>query len=144
MGNAEAVQAIRDEEHLRLLSIFYFISAGLSGFIALLPLLYAAIGLILVSSPPSMQHGVYNPPPAAIGWILFAFGAGFSIMFLVMAILKLLAGLSLRKRRHRVFCLVVAGLTCLGIPYGTVLGIFSFIVLGRASVSALFAASKAD
>ena len=39
--------------------------------------------------------------------------------------------------RHRTFSRVVAGLNCLHIPLGTVLGIFTSIVLGRESVGQL-------
>jgi hypothetical protein len=35
-------------------------------------------------------------------------------------------------------CMVTAGISCLGIPYGTVLGIFTFLVLSRPSAIALF------
>jgi hypothetical protein len=34
--------------------------------------------------------------------------------------------------------MVIAGIGCLEIPYGTVLGVFSFLVLGRDSVVPLF------
>jgi hypothetical protein len=34
--------------------------------------------------------------------------------------------------------MVIAGIGCLEFPYGTVLGIFSFLVLGRDSVVELF------
>lgn len=37
----------------------------------------------------------------------------------------------LRKRRHRVFSQEVAGLDCPSMPFGTVLGVFTLIVLGQ-------------
>ena len=36
-------------------------------------------------------------------------------------------------------CLIVAGVNCLALPYGTLAGVLTFIVLGRNSVRALFA-----
>ncbi len=144
MDASNEIQAVRDKDHLRLLSIFYFISAGLSGFFALFPLLYAVMGLAFLSIPDQLQHAADNPPPAMFGWILFGFGTGLTILLLIFAAAKLLAGFAIRKRRHRVFVLVVAGFSCLSIPYGTLLGIFSFIVLGRPSVAALFAAQNPD
>lgn len=134
-------QPIRDKEHLRLLSVFYFISAGLSAFFALFPLLYAVMGVVFLSIPNQIQHAGDNPPPAIFGWVLFGFGIGLTILFLAFAVVKLLAGFAIRKRKHRVFVLIVAGFSCLSIPYGTLLGVFSFIVLGRPSVAALFAAT---
>jgi len=144
MEVAEDVQAIRDGDHLRLLSIFYFISAGLSGFFALFPLLYAVMGLMFLSIPDQLHHAADSPPPALFGWLLFGIGIGLTILLLAFAVAKLLAGFAIRKRRHRVFVLIVAGFSCLSIPYGTLLGVFSFIVLGRPSVAALFAATEAD
>jgi hypothetical protein len=57
-----------------------------------------------------------------------------------IAALKFYAGYCLGRHRARTFCLVVAGLTCLAIPYGTLLGVFTFVVLARPSVEELFAA----
>jgi len=44
----------------------------------------------------------------------------------------------LRDRRHRTFSMAIAALDCLHIPFGTILGILTFIVLGRDSVRALY------
>lgn len=144
MDVSNEIQTVRDKDHLRLLSIFYFISAGLSGFFALFPLLYAVMGLAFLSIPDRLQHAADNPPPAMFGWILFGFGIGLTILLLIFAVAKLLAGFAIRKRRHRLFVLIVAGFSCLSIPYGTLLGVFTFIVLGRPSVAALFATTGGD
>jgi hypothetical protein len=37
--------------------------------------------------------------------------------------------------------MVIAAIGCLEIPYGTLLGVFSFLVLGRDSVARLFTSS---
>ena len=52
------------------------------------------------------------------------------------AAVNLYSGLFLRKQTHRTFSLVVAGLDCLLIPWGTVLGVFTIVVLTRDSVIA--------
>lgn len=57
------------------------------------------------------------------------------------AALLLFAGRFLSQRRHWLFCLIVAGLSCLNMPLGTVLGVFTIIVLNRESVKSLFAAA---
>ena len=56
----------------------------------------------------------------------------------VMAILQLLVARCLQKRNCWVFCQVVAGIECLLIPAGTVLGVLTIVVLQRASVVAFF------
>jgi hypothetical protein len=42
------------------------------------------------------------------------------------------------RRRRLMLCYVTAALACLQMPFGTCLGIFTFIVLGRPSVKASF------
>jgi hypothetical protein len=53
-------------------------------------------------------------------------------------VLNILAGKYLGARKHRTFCFVVAATNCLYTPLGTVLGIFTIIVLLRDSVRATF------
>lgn len=63
--------------------------------------------------------------------VLLAFG-------LVSAVLKVLAARALRQRRQRLLCNAVAVLTCLEFPLGTVLGVWTLLMLQRADVLALF------
>lgn len=74
---------------------------------------------------------------------------GFGIMMmgvagLVIAIgwtsagLVLLAGRFLAQRKHYTYCLVVAAIECMFTPFGTVLGVFTIVVLMRDSVKDLF------
>ena len=49
-----------------------------------------------------------------------------------------LAGRYLLQRTHYTFCLVVAAIACLLMPFGTALGIFTIIVLMRPSVREMF------
>ena len=55
-----------------------------------------------------------------------------------------LAGWWLAKRKHYWFCFVVACLACAFSPLGTVLGVFTIIVLLRPSVKALFEGAGID
>jgi hypothetical protein len=48
------------------------------------------------------------------------------------------AGRSLQTRSRYTFCLVMAGVECIFMPVGTVLGVFTIIVLIRDSVKELF------
>ena len=68
---------------------------------------------------------------------------GLSMFVFVLTIggLKFLAYRRLKQRRSRILCMVVAGVCCLGVPYGTLLGIFTFVVLTRPSVVRLFQVS---
>jgi hypothetical protein len=54
------------------------------------------------------------------------------------------AGRALMQRRRYTFCLVIGGLSCILMPFGTVLGVFTILVLVRPSVRELFGASLAE
>jgi hypothetical protein len=55
-----------------------------------------------------------------------------------MAISILIAGRCLSRRKSYSFALVMACIECLFVPFGTILGIFTIVVLSRKSVKALF------
>ena len=135
-----------DGEHLKLLSIGYLISAGFNAFVMLFGLLYVFMGVLaseMIRLSPETNAKPGQPPPAFIGWIIAAIGLTVFAIGLTLAILKFRAASNLKRRRSRVFCMVVAGLTCLEFPYGTALGVFTFIALGRESVVRLFETNAA-
>ena len=48
------------------------------------------------------------------------------------------AGRCISRRQKYTFCLIAAGLNCMHMPIGTILGVFTLIVLTRDSVRQLF------
>ena len=75
--------------------------------------------------------------------ILFAvIGAFVLLLGIAFATATFLAGRFLANRTHRLFCLVVACINCLNLPFGTILGVCTLIVLLRPSVQALFSAAE--
>ncbi len=141
MPDQEIRQSILDEEHLKLLSIGYYVSAGLTAFFSLFALLYMAFGFIIVIAGRS-SPSVGEPPPAFIGGLLAVIGLAVFALMILGAVLKLLVGFRIKQRRSRIFCMIVAGVGCLEIPYGTLIGVFTLIVLGRDSVRARFESAK--
>jgi hypothetical protein len=138
--NASESQQLLNEEHLRLLRIGYLIEAGLSIFLILVGLFYAGLGaMMLANLPGGGRGGPGGPPPAFIGGIFLALGLGFALFGALLGTLRFLTARALRLRRARTLCLITAGLTCLSIPYGTALGIMTFIVLARPGVQRMFA-----
>ena len=141
MTDAISRQSIVDDEHLKLLSIGYMISAGFSAFVGLFGFFYVFMGIMMAEvfrHAPELNAKPDQPPPAFIGWIFAGIGIVFIVVSLTLAILKFLVASSIKHRKSRVFCMVVAGITCLGFPYGTALGVMTFIALGRESVVRLF------
>ncbi len=132
-----------DLEHLRLLSIFHYVVAGLIFLFSLMFLIYVAIGLVVLLAPQGMSSESGEPPPAWFGWLFFGLGAFFILIAWTIAGLVLAAGRCLAGRNRRIFCMVIAGLLCLWFPLGAVLGVFTLIVLCRPSVRDLFEGAAA-
>lgn len=128
-------QRIIDAEHLRMLRIAYLISAGISAFMALFGLLYVFVGNMIQADP-----GYINEPEDArfAARLIFVGGLVFFLFAMAGTLLRLYTARCLRLRKNHAFCNVVAGLSCVDIPYGTALGVISFIVLGRGSIRDLF------
>lgn len=131
-------QAIVDSEHLRILPIVYWVLAALDIFISLYGLIYVGLGGMMVLLP--WDEAAPDAPPPFFGWYFLALGVGFMVFFIGSGVLKILAGVWMRRRTHRTAILVVAGISCLSWPFGIVAGIFTFIVMMRPSVTALFGA----
>jgi len=130
-------QRIIDREHLKLLSIFHFIVAGL----ALCALGFLFVHYMMMShliSNPDLWKNTQNPPPKDFFKIFIWFYFFFGVIFLGAGFCNLLSGFCLMKKKHRTFSLVVACLNCLQIPFGTILGVFTIIALSRDSVRKLY------
>jgi hypothetical protein len=128
----------RDEEHLRLLSVFHYVVAVCSALFALFPAIYLVFGLIMLLAPASFKDNNGQPPPVFMAWIFIAIGCVFILLGWTFAAFVVAAGRFLARRKHYTFCLAMAGVECLFMPFGTVLGVFSVIVLCRESVRELF------
>ncbi len=129
----------RDNEQLNLLSIFHYVVAGLAALFSFFPLIYTAIGVTFIFVA---RHGTARPgeelPPEFLGWIFAVLGSALFLTGMAMAICILIAGRSLALRRRYSFALVMACIECLFVPFGTILGVFTIIVLSRESVKPLF------
>ena len=136
--DATTRQSIVDAEHVRLLAFGYCISAATTAFWSLFGLMYAVMGLSIESIIRSAPASTGPPPPEGFGWILAAFGGVFFVVLAGFAAIKLYAARCLWRRERRVACFVVAAVSCIGIPYGTALGICTFVVLARPSVAQMF------
>ena len=135
---SESPQAIIDKEHLRLLRIGYFISAAQTALFIPFGLLYAGMGVLFAHLPA----GGGSPPAPFMSWIFGIFGAVFAGFATLAAALKFLTAIRLKERRSRMLCMITAGLSCLEMPYGTALGVMTFVVLSRPSVRQEFEAQR--
>lgn len=126
----------QDAEHLRILSILHYVAAGIGALFACFPLIHVAVGAMLVTG--GIDHA--GGPPALFGLFFVGFGMLFVVLGWAMAVCTFLSGRYLAQRRNRMFSLVIAGLLCTFVPVGTVLGVFTLVVLSRESVRRLYTA----
>jgi len=128
-----------DEQHLRLLSTFHYIVGGLTALVMCFPLIHFGLGFAMVFAPGFFDNKPGSqPPPLFIGWILMIIGGLFFLSGQAFAICIIAAGRFLAQRRRYLFIFIVACIQCAFMPFGTVLGVFTIIVLSRESVKALF------
>ena len=127
----------RDEEHLRLLKFGYYIMAAMMGFFTLFSLLYIFLGGLFASGAIPVKDGS-REDPRVMGFIFLGLGFGVLLVGLTATLLTFLTGRSLKDRRHHLFCLIIAALSCLQIPWGTAIGVCTFMVLNRPNVKAQF------
>jgi hypothetical protein len=130
----------KDEEHIRLLSIFHYIVGGIAALFALFPIIHLIMGIAMILGCFDDKSG--EGPPAFMGYMFITMSLAFMFAGWVFAILLIVAGRFLSKRKHYMFCLITAAIGCIFMPFGTVLGVFTIIVLMQPSVKELFAAAK--
>jgi hypothetical protein len=126
-----------DEKYLELLAIFHFIVGGITALFACIPLIHVALGLAMLFGGFGM-----NGPPSWFGLIFVVVGGTIVACGWALAIAIVIAGRHLKTKTCRMYCLVVGALECMFMPFGTVLGVFTVIVLMRDSVKTLFAANE--
>jgi hypothetical protein len=123
-----------DLAQLRLLSVFHYVMAGLVALVALFPALYLVLGLLLATGRLAAEE----EGSMVIGWLMASCGSFFAIVGFALVAIVAGAGFSLAAHRRYTYCLVVAAVLCLLAPFGTLLGVFTIIVLVRPSVHARF------
>lgn len=131
------MSAEEDGQHLKLLSIFHYVVAGLTAAFSSIFLIHVGLGLTILLRP-GLLDGKNRPDPFG-GWIFLVMGCAAVTFGWTLAACIGLAGRYLAQRRHHTFCFVIAGVeAAMCSPFGTVLGVFTIIVLLRPSVKQLF------
>jgi hypothetical protein len=129
-----------DIQHLNILSIFHYVVAGIAALFSLFPIFHLLMGISMLTGgffPEEAQAGMQFP--FSLFGLMFTLIPAAMIFFgLVFSAFLAVAGYFLSKKQNHMFCLVMAGVSCIFMPFGTVLGAFSIIVLSRPSVKELF------
>lgn len=143
-----------DAEHLSALSIGHFVLSVVALLGAVPILIYGVAGAKLMDefgSDLSMAMGNIPGQPDAnpfggspdamlqdLGTLLITIIVVTVVLAVVSAVHLIVVGVKIRQRRWWTFCYLTGWGECLMFPFGTILGIFTIIVLSRPSVKRLF------
>ncbi|PYL74312.1 MAG: hypothetical protein DMF27_14785 [Verrucomicrobia bacterium] len=149
-------------DRLRVLSIAYYISGAIGAvFVSFLLIhFFVLLGFSFVpasqwnapaQTPSSAQHASASPslmasptsnsaqaPPVIIFRIIAGVIGLIIICGWTLGALTAYAGHCIKKRKHRLFIYIMAGVNCIWIPYGTVLGIATILLFQWPEVQAEF------
>ena len=132
---------IIDGEHLKLLSVFHYIKGVLtiltSSFF-IFHFIFFAIFSKLAANPEFAGEEFGSEFPFAIFTIFTIMFGIFILLGVIFGILQIMSGIFLKKRKNRIFSFIVAIIELIFIPYGTILGVLTIVVLQRDSVKNLY------
>lgn len=132
----------RDLYHLKLLSIFHYVVAGLAFLFGLIPTIHLTIGTLMVSGKLGEPHE--QVPLEVVGTVLIIIALVWMLSACAFGIMLIISGRSLASRRRYTLSLVMAAISCAFIPFGTVLGVFTLLVLMKPEVRQLYGLDKAS
>lgn len=138
MTNVLAVN--KDAENLNLLAVFHYVVGGIGFLFACFPVIHLVIGIMMLGGPGATRGDA--PAPEMVGYLFIGIAVFLVLAGWTMATCTIISGRMIAKRRKRMFSFVVAAILCAFMPFGTVLGVFTLIVLNKESVKELY--SKAD
>jgi drug/metabolite transporter (DMT)-like permease len=125
----------QDERVLDLLGIFHYVVGVLMILGASIFLIHLTMGIVFMTGD-FPESG--NPPPPIMGLIFVVLAAVAITVGWTLAGFIIAAGRSLRGRRKHGFCMVMAGIECIFMPFGTILGVFTLVTLMKEEVRLLF------
>jgi len=138
MENFDEKQKIIDDEHLKLLSLFHYISGGLTLAFALFIGAYLFLIFFVISlagQQKELDPKFNEALPEAFFTVLMTIFMVIFILGLLFGIAQIVSGRLIKLRQLRWFSFTLGIINLLNFPYGTILGIFTIIVLEKDSVN---------
>ena len=126
-----------DKRNVRLLAIFHYVMGSLTALFACIPFIHLFIGIAVLTKglAKNPSNGL---SPVFVGWIFILIAAFVILAGWALAVLMIITGRKLSQFRSRAFCLVIGAIECAIVPIGTILGVFTLILLTKDSVKELF------
>lgn len=128
----------QDETYLDNLSIAHYVVGGIMVFFACMPLIHIFIGLSIIMGGAGFFPESAEPPPAFFGWMFFIIGLMVFLFGQAVSILVIVSGRFLKRRKNYLFSFILACIVCMFVPFGTILGVFTIIVLSKDSVKRIY------
>ena len=133
-------QQIIDEEQLRLLSFFHYVSGAVTIAFSSMFILHLIFMAYFSSNPEifkaeDAEHALNMAGAMKVFVFIFAILIVFGITY---GICEIMSGVFIKRRTNRLFSFIVAIPRILFIPYGSILSIFTLILLDRRSVKAMY------
>lgn len=140
-----------DADNLQTLTLCHFITGGLIALFSCVFIIHIVIGAMMIHNPsaftPAPTTSAPSPPsiptalgfPPMMGYLFLTVGIIAVISGWTLGGLTAYAGRCLMERKRYIFILIIAGCnSAFLMPLGTLLGAFTFVVLLRPTVKALF------
>lgn len=138
LKGAQILPTSNEQNQLNMLSIFHFIFGGFGCLASLGTLIYVIFGALFVAIDLP-NKGLPNDAKNFIGYLAMSIGSIVFITILTLSILTIYSGVQLRNCKKHTFSMVIASILCLSIPFGTILGVFTLVVLSKKEVKELYA-----
>ena len=130
-----------DIKYLKLLSIFHYVVGGILIFFSLAQLIQGIFFINLIV-PSTIESSGESFPPDAFKYYVTVLSVIMSIFGGAIAIATILSGRFLKLYKRYWFSFVTACFLFLFTPFGTILGVFTLIVLCRQSVKELYSVNR--
>lgn len=135
-------QSLADMGNIRTLSICHYVWGLLTMAFSSIFVVHIVLGVAMLSGKIAPPPGAGAPPPNWFAAIFIAMGSSAVAIGWSVGLLTILSGRYMMSRRRRMFSLVMAGVNCAFFPFGTLLGVFTFVVLLRPSVRLMYEESR--
>lgn len=136
-----AIFMTEDEGHLNSLAIGHYVVGAIMIAFSCLPLLHLGMGVAMLSGAfpvDTETEGNVEVMPDLFAWLFIGVGGLFFLLGQAASIGVIVSGRFLKKRKNYLFSFILACLMCFFVPVGTILGVFTIVVLSRDSVKRIY------
>jgi hypothetical protein len=126
------------ESQLKLLSVFHYVVAAVLG---LSSCFYAALFAVLylaATTGSEIKINLNGVEGHWLAWLICGLAVAYILSGFAVAGFMVAVARKLANKRGWLFCCIIAGLECLFVPFGTVLGVATLVVLNKDGVREAF------